>query len=167
MKAPKGKDIPVSKLKSEKKRLQEKGKGDKKMTKADREKLQQIQFALNARKKKSNLMLDLKAMGDYLDQQGKTKAANHVDQALKALADFPEYESERRITPEVGSEKPPWWDELLEWMGRDPSNKEVLLDAAVGGEREEVPMEQFLDPGGQERIFEEYRKSREEQETAQ
>lgn len=52
MKAKPGESIPDSKLKSEKKKLQEKAKGDKKLSKADRERLSQIQFALNARKSK-------------------------------------------------------------------------------------------------------------------
>lgn len=46
------KEIPTALLEKKKKQLQEKGKGDKKMSKEDRETLSQIVFALNARKSK-------------------------------------------------------------------------------------------------------------------
>jgi hypothetical protein len=54
MKTPKGEKIPISELEAKKKRLQEKGKGDKKLSEKDRETLSQIQFALNARRSKAN-----------------------------------------------------------------------------------------------------------------
>lgn len=47
---PEDEKIPTSVLEEKKKKLQEKGKGDKKLLKSERETLQQIQFALNARK---------------------------------------------------------------------------------------------------------------------
>jgi len=46
-KGPKSK-LTISELEVKKKRLQEKGKGDKKMSDADRETLQQVVFAINA-----------------------------------------------------------------------------------------------------------------------
>lgn len=49
---PEGETIPMSLLQSKKKELQEKSKGDKRLTESERELLGQIQFAINARKSK-------------------------------------------------------------------------------------------------------------------
>lgn len=61
---PQDKKIPTALLKKKKKQLQEKAKGDKKLNKADKEMLGQIQFALNVRK--SELVRDLiKAASEF------------------------------------------------------------------------------------------------------
>lgn len=59
MKAKPGEALSLTELEKEKKRLQEKGKGDKKLSPADREKLQQIIFAINAKKSKKKKKADL------------------------------------------------------------------------------------------------------------
>lgn len=58
MKKKPGETLSLSELEKEKKRLQEKGKGDKKLSPADREKLQQIIFAINAMKAKKKKAAD-------------------------------------------------------------------------------------------------------------
>lgn len=48
---PEDQEIPTEKLEAAKRRIQNKSKGDKKLSESDRELLSQIQFALNARRK--------------------------------------------------------------------------------------------------------------------
>lgn len=86
---PEDEEIPTEKLEKKKKQLQEKGKGDKKLSDADRETLSQIQFALNARKskKKSNVLVELQKIADSLDQEGFDKLASDIDTVIISLSE--------------------------------------------------------------------------------
>ena len=81
---PADKKIPTALLKKKKKELQARAEGDKKLTKAERELLGQIQFALIARK--AELMTELTKTANDLDEGGFRDAADQVDVALRCLA---------------------------------------------------------------------------------
>jgi hypothetical protein len=83
LKVPADKKIPTALLKKKKKELQERAKGDKKLTKAEREMLGQIQFALNARK--AELLDTLVKVASAMDEAGLSRAADKVDAILKDL----------------------------------------------------------------------------------
>ena len=80
---PADKKIPTSLLKKKKKELQARAEGDKKLTKAERELLGQIQFALNARK--AELLVDLTKTANALDESGLRAAADDIDGILKSI----------------------------------------------------------------------------------
>jgi len=84
LKVPADKKIPTALLKKKKKELQERAKGDKKLTKAEREMLGQIQFALNARK--ADLLANLVKVANELDAAGLGTEADAVDGVLRGLA---------------------------------------------------------------------------------
>ena len=83
LKVPADKKIPTALLKKKKKELQERAKGDKKLTKAERELLGQIQFALNARK--ADLLASLVKVANELDAAGLDNEADAVDGVLRGL----------------------------------------------------------------------------------
>jgi len=88
LKIPKDKKIPTSLLKKKKKELQERAEGDKKLTKAERELLGQIQFALNARQsRKASLMSELVKVAAALDSAGQRDAADQVDAVLDLVSE--------------------------------------------------------------------------------
>ena len=81
--------IPTSLLKKKKKELQARAEGDKKLTKAERELLGQIQFALNARK--AELLADLTKTANALDESGLRVAADHIDGVLHSIVETEEF----------------------------------------------------------------------------
>ena len=84
LKVPADKKIPTALLKKKKKELQARAEGDKKLTKAERELLGQIQFALNARK--ADLLTSLVKVANELDAAGLSGEADAVDGVLRGLA---------------------------------------------------------------------------------
>ncbi len=84
LKVPADKKIPTALLKKKKKELQARAEGDKKLTKAERELLGQIQFALNARK--ADLLTSLVKVANELDAAGLANEADAVDSVLRGLA---------------------------------------------------------------------------------
>ena len=87
LKIPQDKKIPTSLLKKKKKELQQKAEGDKKLTKAERELLGQIQFALNARQsRKASLLGELVKIASELDSAGQRAAADQVDAILEVVS---------------------------------------------------------------------------------
>ena len=85
LKVPADEKIPTALLKKKKKELQEKAKGDKKLTKAERELLGQVQFALNARKMtKAALLSELVKIASELDATGKPAIADQVDALIES-----------------------------------------------------------------------------------
>jgi len=83
LKVPADKKIPTALLKKKKKELQERAKGDKKLTKAERELLGQVIFALNARK--AALLDQLVKVAGALDEHGLVEEANSVDVILDTV----------------------------------------------------------------------------------
>lgn len=90
LKVPEGKKIPTSLLKKKKKELQEKAKGDKKLTPAEKELLGQVIFALNARK--AAFVGSLVKVANYLDSNGLVEEANAVDDLLSKSTELLENE---------------------------------------------------------------------------
>lgn len=84
LKVPADKKIPTALLRKKKKELQERAKGDKKLTKAERELLGQIQFALNARK--ATILTGLMKIANELDSAGLTNQADAVDAVLQDIS---------------------------------------------------------------------------------
>lgn len=85
LKVPADKKIPTALLKKKKKQLQDRAKGDKKLTKAERELLGQVIFALNARK--AELATVLAKTANMMDAGGFHRTADQLDAILQNFAE--------------------------------------------------------------------------------
>ena len=109
LKVPTDEKIPTALLKKKKKELQNKAKGDRKLSKTDKELLGQIQFALNARKAK--LLSDMIKIAGQLDAMGLYTEADGVDNALEEIT-----KTATMSTIKSGE----WPVELADWRGTRP-----------------------------------------------
>jgi hypothetical protein len=130
MKAKEGDKIPTAKLEAEKKKLQEKGKGDKKMSKKDREKLSQIIFALNARKSKNSNFKVGPALKQGQDMAVLQKELQDVQRFSQAWMTVQDPEQKRQLYQLI----PGYLDKIerLIQASIDPNLQDYLQDLKEG-----------------------------------
>lgn len=133
LKVPTDKKIPTALLKKKKKELQERAEGDKKLTKAERELLGQIQFALNARK--ADLLANLVKVANELDAAGLSVEASEVDAVLDLFSNSEELQKQaatlpvRRLSPQAAKAKEAKpIIEAAQTMQGTPENVAILVD---------------------------------------
>ncbi len=96
--------------------------------------------------KKSQILHELKAIANELDQKGHLKFANEVEQIMLKIADFREGDPEpwppekEEAHFDWGRKRPGWWDEVLAHLEENPEDRKAMLDLLMGPSMGEPPV---------------------------